>query len=349
LSEFIDQLRLRIKAGDGGNGCVSFRREKYVPRGGPDGGNGGRGGHIIFKATSALSTLSHIRANSLIRAGRGGHGSGKNKTGAAGSDELLRVPVGTIVRDATTGELIADLGHDSEEVIVAHGGRGGLGNAAFAGPQNRTPRRAMPGEKGEERLIELELKLLADVGIIGLPNSGKSTLTARISAARPKVADYPFTTLVPVLGVVEAGESSFVVADIPGLVEGAHEGTGLGHKFLRHIERTKVLLHMVDIGGPSADDPVKALKTIDEELSLFLPDLADKPQLVAANKIDLQPPAGRLEQLRAEAEKSGRKCIGISAATGAGVEEMLLELLAMLKEHGRGDEGPGETRIGGVA
>jgi GTP-binding protein len=336
LSDFLDQLKFTASAGDGGRGCVSFRREKYVPRGGPDGGNGGRGGHVILIASSQLTTLSHIRANSLIRAGRGGHGSGGNRTGAMGFDTHVRVPAGTIVRDAEAGETLADLAGDGEELVVAKGGKGGLGNAAFATSRNRAPRKSQPGGKGECRVVELELKLLADVGIIGLPNAGKSTLTAAISAARPKVADYPFTTLVPVLGVVRLGDRSFVVADIPGLIEGAHEGAGLGHKFLRHVERTKVLLHLVDVGDPDAADPVAALRSIDEELKLFHPRLAGKPQVVAACKADLNPPRERIEHLRAEAVRLGRPFHLISAATGAGIKELLGELInlvdSMMKE-----------------
>jgi GTP-binding protein len=330
LSDFLDQLKFTAHAGNGGRGCVSFRREKYVPRGGPDGGNGGRGGHVVLTATAQLTTLSHIRANSLIRAGRGEHGSGSNCAGATGKDVVIRVPLGTIVRDAGTGEVLMDLDTEGQEIIVATGGKGGLGNAAFATSRNRAPRKAQPGEQGEIRTVELELKLLADVGIIGLPNAGKSTLTAAISSAHPKIADYPFTTLVPVLGVVTLDDRSFVVADIPGLIEGAHEGSGLGHKFLRHVERTKVLLHLVDIGGPEAGDPVAALRAVDEELKLFHPSLAVKGQIIAASKADLNPPEKRIEKLRREAVRLGRPFHLISAATGAGIKGMLGELLSMI-------------------
>ncbi len=330
MSDFLDQLKFTARAGDGGRGCVSFRREKFVPRGGPNGGNGGRGGHVILEATSQLTTLSHIRANSLIKAGRGGHGSGSNKAGAYGEDIIVRVPVGTIVRDAATGEVLVDLAVEGQRVVAAEGGKGGLGNAAFASARNRAPRKAQPGGEGVRREVELELKLLADVGIIGKPNAGKSTLTAAVSAARPKIADYPFTTRVPVLGVVDFGYRSLVVADIPGLLEGAHQGVGLGHKFLRHIERTKILLHLVDVGSDNQSDPVEAMNSIDAELELFHPALVDKPQVVAANKADLNPSKERIERLRAAAAEKQRPFYLISAATGAGVKEMLMELLAVI-------------------
>jgi len=330
LSEFLDQLKFTARAGDGGRGCVSFRREKFVPRGGPDGGNGGRGGHVILEATSQLTTLSHIRANALIKADRGQHGSGGRRAGAEGEDVIVRVPAGTIVRDVVTGEILADLDGDGDRVVAAQGGKGGLGNACFATSRNRAPRKAQPGGEGVRREIELELKLLADVGIIGQPNAGKSTLTATISAARPKIADYPFTTRVPVLGVVIVGNRSFVVADIPGLIEGAHEGAGLGHKFLRHIERTKVLLHIVDVGSDNESDPVETMDSIDAELRQFQAALAEKPQVVAANKADLNPPQERIANLRAAAAERKRPFFVISAATGSGVKEMLMELLSIL-------------------
>ena len=332
MSEFIDHLRFTAHAGDGGNGCASFRREKYVPKGGPDGGHGGRGGHVVLRASSALSTLAHSRPNSVVRAERGVHGSGNNRKGAQGDDQIIRVPVGTVVFDAKERELLADLDEDGAEYVVASGGKGGLGNSAFVTARNQAPRVAKPGEPGERRLVELELKLLADVGIIGLPNAGKSTLTATISSARPKVAGYPFTTLVPVLGVVALGHESYVAADIPGLIEGAHEGVGLGHSFLRHIERTRLLLHLMDVGSPDAGDPEEALDAIDAELKQFNDALELKPQLVAATKIDLNPSRERLDRLRAAAAKRGRGYFEISAATGAGVEEIKLALLAALKE-----------------
>lgn len=329
MSEFLDQLVLTATAGDGGRGCVSFRREKYVPRGGPDGGNGGRGGHVILKADSQLTTLSHLRANSLIRAGRGGHGSGSNKTGSGGKDVVIRLPIGTVIRDAETGELVADLVEDGQEVIASQGGRGGLGNAAFASPTNRAPRHAQPGEDGGVRKIELELKLLADVGIIGLPNAGKSTLTARISAARPKTAPYPFTTLHPVLGVVDFDDRGFVVADIPGLIEGAHAGSGLGHKFLRHIERTKILLHLVDLTSLEFE-PEKSIEMINSELRLFKPELVERPQVIVGNKLDAGPPQERIERLGKEASRLGLPYCCVSAVTGAGIKEMIREIIKLL-------------------
>ena len=332
MSEFIDHLNFTAQAGNGGNGCASFRREKYVPRGGPDGGHGGRGGHVLLRAVSRLSTLAHIRPNSVVKAGRGGHGSGNNRKGAQGEDQLIEVPVGTVIFDADSREMLADLDCEGEEFVVAEGGKGGLGNSAFATARNQAPRHAKPGEAGQRRLVELELKLLADVGIIGLPNAGKSMLTATISSARPKVAGYPFTTLVPVLGVVVLSNESFVAADIPGLIEGAHEGVGLGHNFLRHIERTRLLLHLVDVGSPDAGDPEGALKAIDAELRQFREDLAGKPQIVAATKIDLNPDRERLVKLRAAAKERGRKYFEISAATGEGLDELKYALLEALRE-----------------
>lgn len=329
MSEFIDHLKFTVRAGDGGRGCVSFRREKYVPRGGPDGGNGGRGGHVFVVGDSQLTTLSHLRANSVIRAGRGEHGRGSNRAGASGQDIRIRAPLGTLVRDTGRNELLADVTAVGEEVMVAEGGRGGLGNAAFATSTNRAPRRAQPGEKGQERLLELELKLLADVGIIGLPNAGKSTLTARISAARPKIASYPFTTLVPVLGVVDYHDKSFVIADIPGLIEGAHDGQGLGHKFLRHIERTRILLHLVDLSDNSLS-PEETIKSIDNELELFNRSLADRPQIIVGNKTDVNPSLESVNSLKAAASTRGRPVCLISAATGQGIDVMLAELAKLL-------------------
>ena len=337
MSEFLDNVLITAHAGDGGNGCVSFRREKYVPHGGPDGGNGGRGGHVILRAKSRLTTLGHIRPNSTIRATRGKHGSGNNKTGAYGPDAILEVPLGTVVKENQTDKVLADLTDEDQTVIIAEGGKGGLGNAAFASSTNRTPRKAQPAAKGEKREIELELKILADVGIIGLPNAGKSTLTARISAARPKVASYPFTTLVPVLGIVDLDDSSFVIADIPGLIEGAHKGVGLGHKFLRHIERTRVMLHLVDLGSREMKEPVNDIQSINRELELYLPELAKKPQLIVGNKMDLNPPPERLDMLKRCAEELESSHAVISAATGQGIPEMLSKLVELLERVRKND------------
>ena len=290
---FIDEAKIRIKAGDGGNGCVAFRREKFVPRGGPSGGDGGRGGDVIMESSQAHNTLVHFRFNPEHNAQRGRHGEGSNCSGQAGYDIVLKVPVGTMVYDFESGELVHDFSQSNERVIVAHGGRGGRGNQHFATSTHQAPREHEDGRPGEERRLRLELKLLADVGIVGYPNVGKSTLISRISAAKPKIADYPFTTLEPNLGVVSIGEISdpkhysFVVADIPGLIEGAHEGAGLGMQFLRHIERTRMLVHVVDVSESSGrPDPVKDFEVIMDELASFGADLEKKPMMVVASKID---------------------------------------------------------------
>ncbi len=282
--KFIDFARIHVKAGDGGAGVVSFRREKFVPKGGPDGGNGGRGGSIILRANHHMNTLLDFQFKKHFRAPRGEHGLGANKTGKSGQDILLQVPVGTVVRDVGTGELLGDLSHADETLVVARGGMGGRGNAEFATSTNQAPREYEVGGPGEEREIELELKLLADVGLVGLPNAGKSTLISVISAAKPKIADYPFTTLVPNLGIVGVGDgASFVVADIPGLIEGAHEGKGLGIQFLRHIERTKVLVFLLD---GTSEDIKSDFKILQKELKLFNKDLLKKPAMIAVTKID---------------------------------------------------------------
>ena len=290
--KFIDEVKIRVIAGDGGRGCVSFRREKFIPRGGPNGGNGGKGGDVIALADPQLTTLLDLRYQKQYKAGRGEHGLGKDQHGRTGEDRIIKVPVGTIIRDVGSGELLGDLKEAQQQVVVAAGGRGGKGNAHFVSSTNRSPRFAQPGEPGEDKELEIELRLLADVGIIGLPNAGKSTLIAAISAVRPKIADYPFTTLVPNLGVVGYGEGkSFVVADIPGLIEGAHEGHGLGDKFLRHVTRTSLLIHLLDVSNIDEEDPLAQWRTVNRELELFDSDLGQKPQIVVANKIDL--PAGK--------------------------------------------------------
>jgi GTP-binding protein len=333
--QFVDEARISVKAGAGGSGCVSFRREKYVPRGGPDGGDGGRGGDVVVEADPNLTTLYDYRYRTRYQAGRGGHGSGNNRTGAEGSDVRLRVPRGTIVRDAVTGETLADLDAPGAGIVVARGGRGGRGNAAFAGPTRRTPRFAQPGEPGEEREVVLELKLIADVGLVGSPNAGKSTLLSRISAARPKIADYPFTTLAPNLGVVAPGEErSFVVADIPGLIEGAAEGKGLGHRFLRHLERTRVLCFLIDVTTP---DPSSEYETLKRELAGWSPALLEPPRVVVWSKRDLgAPPPG---VLFADAEAT----VEVSAATGQGLGELVevLERLVRRTVASGAEEDPG--------
>ncbi len=329
---FVDEADIRVSAGDGGRGAVSFRREKYVPRGGPNGGDGGRGGSVYLVATSHLNTLVGYRFHPEFHARRGSHGEGSNRTGRDGEDMLLEVPVGTVVFeiDEETGEphQVADLDTEGSRALVARGGRGGRGNARFATSTNRAPRRAEPGEPGEKRHLRLQLKLLADVGLVGFPNAGKSTLISRVSAARPKIADYPFTTLTPHLGVVElSGQRSFVIADVPGLIEGAHAGHGLGHRFLRHIERTRVLVHVIDVSEASGRDPADDFDVIRRELALFEPSLASRRQIVAANKMDLPDAAERLRALRARRQDYRGRIYPISALTGKGVRE-LVEALA---------------------
>lgn len=344
---FYDHLKIYVKAGDGGNGCVAFRREKFVPFGGPAGGDGGRGGHVILRADEGLRTLVDFHFRCHFRAERGGHGEGKERHGKSGTDLVLQVPVGTVVRDATTGEVLADLVRHGQEVIVARGGRGGRGNARFATSTERAPRFAEKGEPGEERWLELELKLLADVGLVGLPNAGKSTILSRVSAARPKVADYPFTTLEPCLGVVRVGEGeSFVLADLPGLIEGAHAGAGLGHKFLRHVERTRLLIHVVDAGGTEGRDPVADFAVINRELALYSPELAARPQVVAANKMDLPESQPNLERLRAALP--GYEVFPVSAATGEGLDRLMARVAELLRElpAPRLVEAPGKAAAG---
>lgn len=321
--KFIDEVRIKVKAGDGGRGCVSFRREKYVPRGGPNGGNGGGGGDVVMVADPQLNTLLDLRYQKQYRAVRGEHGRGKDQHGKRGEDRIIAVPVGTVIRDADRGELLADLKSASERVVVASGGKGGKGNAHFVSAVNRSPRRAQPGLPGEERELEIELRLMADVGIIGLPNAGKSTLIASISAARPKIADYPFTTLVPNLGVVSYEDGkSYVVADIPGLIDGAHRGEGLGHKFLRHVSRTRLLIHLLDAGKAREEDPLADWLAVNRELELFDPGLARKPQIVVANKIDLAEGRAKVPLLRERLMPSSCSFCAISAVTGEGVREL---------------------------
>ena len=305
---------------------MAFRREKFVPRGGPSGGDGGRGGSVFIEATDQLNTLLQLRFNPEFRAGRGGHGEGSNRHGRDGEDVTILVPVGTILTDGETGEFIHDLSHVGERITVAEGGRGGRGNAQFATSTNRAPRRHEDGHPGQVRTIQLELKLIADVGLVGFPNVGKSTLISRISAARPKIADYPFTTLEPNLGVVTYGEGdTYVVADIPGLIEGAHEGTGLGLEFLRHIERTKLLVHLIDLSS-TGRDPVEDFLTINRELELYKVNLLDKPQVVAASKMDAVDDAARVDRLREFCHGRGIELFEISAVTGHGIKRLVGEL-----------------------
>lgn len=331
--QFIDEVKIRVKAGDGGRGCVSFKREKYVPRGGPDGGDGGRGGHIIFKAVRDINTLLDIKYQQYYEAQKGGHGKGKQMHGRDGKDLVIPVPVGTLIKDALTDEVLTDLVIEGQEFIAAHGGRGGRGNAHFKTPTRQAPRFAQPGEPGEEKTLTLELKLLADVGLIGLPNAGKSTLISIISSARPKIADYPFTTLVPVLGVVKTGRfKSFVVADIPGLIEGAHKGAGLGFQFLRHVERTSILLHLIDISEMTGGDPVENFEKINQELKLYSPLLLEKPQAVVGTKLDIKGNGERLERLAKYCKDKKYDFFPICALTGEGIKKLITYLGAKVEE-----------------
>jgi GTPase len=323
---FIDEAKIRVQAGDGGNGCMAFRREKFVPRGGPSGGDGGRGGDVIMESSQRHNTLIHFRYNPEHKAQRGEHGMGSNCTGLDGKSVVLQVPVGTSLFDFETGELIHDFSEPDERIVVAKGGRGGRGNQHFATSTHHAPREHEMGRPGEERVYRLELKLLADVGLVGYPNAGKSTLISRISAAKPKIADYPFTTLEPNLGVVTVGEEphqqAFVVADVPGLIEGAHEGSGLGTQFLRHIERTSVLAHLVDVSDASArPDPVEDFKVINNELSSFGNGLLEKPMIIVATKLDAANP-DKLKKLTTYAKRRKMEFYAISAVTGKGIDEL---------------------------
>ena len=319
---FIDEVRIRVKAGDGGNGCMAFRREKFVPRGGPSGGDGGRGGDVIMVGSEHHNTLLHFRFNPEHSAERGRHGEGSNRTGREGKSIELPVPVGTIVYDAETGEVLHDFTKPGDRFLVAKGGRGGRGNQHFATPTHQAPTEHEPGRPGDEKHLRLELKLLADVGLVGFPNAGKSTLISRISAARPKIADYPFTTLEPNLGVVQAGDETFVVADIPGLIEGAHLGHGLGVQFLRHIERTKLLVHLVDVSEHTGRNPVHDFDVILNELTSFSETLAKKPMVVAASKADVAQDPQRVAAVRDMAQAAGLPFYEISSVTGQGIDEL---------------------------
>jgi len=319
--KFVDEVELTLASGNGGRGCVSFRREKFVPLGGPDGGDGGDGGDVVLVADSQRTTLLDFRHRRVMRAENGRPGMGSDRTGRRGRSLELRLPVGTVVRDAETGEVLADLTEPGQRVRLLRGGKGGKGNARFANPRNRAPRYAQPGTPGEERRVRLELKLIADVGLVGLPNAGKSTLISRISAARPKIADYPFTTLVPNLGVVRWNEErSFVVADIPGLIEGAHEGAGLGIRFLKHVERTRLLLHLVD---PTQGEPLALYDAIRGELEAFSRDLASKPERVVVTKLDLTEVREALPGIRDAFARRGIEVWAVSAVTGEGVDELV--------------------------
>jgi len=333
--KFVDEAKIRVEAGNGGDGALSFRREKFVPRGGPDGGDGGRGGSIYLHANSGLNTLADFRYSTQFRAMHGERGHGRNCSGKAGDDLVIPVPLGTLVRDAGTGELIGDIIRSGDRLLVAKGGRGGLGNTHFKSSINRAPRHTVPGTPGDQRELLLELQLLADVGLLGLPNAGKSTFLRAVSEARPKVADYPFTTLHPQLGVVRVEtHRSFVVADIPGLIEGAAEGAGLGIRFLRHLARTRILLHLVDMAPPDPDaDPVKGIRSIAAELKKFSPALAKRERWLVLNKMDLIPPQEHAQRVQAltRALRWKRPVFAISAATGGGCRELVAQLMARLE------------------
>ena len=326
----MDTARIQVKAGNGGNGCISFRREKYVPRGGPDGGDGGAGGNVVLTATLGMSTLIDLRHNPRQVAENGGHGTGKQRDGADGTDRVIKVPAGTIVRDLDTAELLADLTEPDETVVVARGGIGGKGNARFKTSTFQAPRVAEKGEPGEEREISLEVKLIADIGLVGYPNAGKSTLLARTSAATPKIAAYPFTTLRPNLGVVRINrEQNFVLADIPGLIEGAHKGAGLGHQFLRHIERTKMLIHVIDLSATDGRDPIEDYEQLNRELGHYNELLTKLPQIIALNKIDMPEAEANLERVQTYFSK--RKVFPISAVTGEGVNSLMQQAYRSLQ------------------
>jgi GTP-binding protein len=327
---FVDQVRIFVRAGDGGNGCVSFRREPHVPRGGPDGGAGGKGGDVVLVAVSHQNTLLPLRYHAEQRAERGRHGGPGNRSGREGEDLLVPVPPGTSAREESSDLVLGEVLKDGDRLVVARGGRGGRGNRAFLSNRNKAPRKAEFGEPGEERWLRLDLRLIADVGLLGLPNAGKSTLLARISAARPRVAEYPFTTLTPVLGVVGVDSSSFVVADVPGIIEGAHAGAGLGLRFLRHVERTRVLLHVVDASGSSGREPASDLRLVVDEVRQWQGGLLDRPQLVAATKRDLVGAEDPLPALRAEAARLGLDVVAVSAVTGEGLPLLKRRLLSLV-------------------
>lgn len=326
---FIDQATIRVKAGSGGHGCVAFRREKFVPRGGPSGGDGGAGGSVIVVASSRLNTLYHLQFQREWKAERGQHGMGSNCSGHAGKDVEIPLPIGSVIKDRATGEIVADLSTDGERIVVARGGRGGQGNQHFATATRQAPRFAQDGEEGEERELVIELKLIADVGLIGLPNAGKSTLISVISAAKPKIADYPFTTLVPNLGVVSSDDDTFVVADIPGLIEGAHEGHGLGDRFLRHVERCALLVHLVDLSAH--DHPSTDAATIAHELEMYSATLAEKPRLICGSKLD-SAFEGASNDLRRYALENGFDYHEISAVVGDGVQTLVRKLARIVNE-----------------
>ncbi|MCF8719953.1 GTPase ObgE [Nitrospina gracilis] len=330
---FVDQVKITVRAGNGGDGCCSFRREKFIPKGGPDGGDGGRGGDVILQAVSNLTTLLDLRYQQLYRAENGRPGSGNLRTGKSGETCIIRVPLGTVVKDYETGEVLADLTGEFQEYVAAKGGRGGFGNDHYKSSTNRAPRRADSGKPGDSRVLLVELKLLADVGIIGFPNAGKSTLISKISNARPKIADYPFTTLTPNLGLVRVDEyQSFVAADIPGLIEGAHEGKGLGTRFLKHTERTRVILHLLDFSVLSDRDPIEDYEVIQKELKAFSEDLYQKPQILVASKIDHPEAEEKFERYRDRLKAINLRLLAVSSVTGRGISDLIHQTYQLLQE-----------------
>jgi GTP-binding protein len=331
--KFLDEALITVQSGDGGNGCASFRREKYVAKGGPDGGDGGKGGDVLFRTTSRMHTLYNFHFKKHFRAERGQHGRGKNQSGKSGKDLIISIPPGTIVKDAETGHLLKEFVKSGESFLTVHGGKGGLGNQHFASSRRRAPRFAQEGEPGRTLSLKLELKLLADVGIIGLPNAGKSTLVSKLSSARPKVADYPFTTLTPSLGVVDSQETDpFVIADIPGLIEGAHRGAGLGTRFLRHVERNRFLLHLIDLSTVPSKEPLSPYHTVNEELRQFSASLSKKAQVIVLNKVDKSGTRAVAEQLRNALEPLNPDIWVISAIRGEGVEALKDHLARLLEK-----------------
>ncbi|MBI5281741.1 MAG: GTPase ObgE [Candidatus Solibacter usitatus] len=343
---FVDEVLIKVKAGDGGNGCMAFRREKYVPKGGPSGGDGGRGGDVVLVASPHHNTLLHFRFNPEHTAERGRHGEGSNRTGRDGRDAEAQVPIGTIAYDFETGEVLHDFTVAGDRFVIARGGRGGWGNQHYATPVHQAPTRHEPGRPGQERRIRLELKLLADVGLVGYPNVGKSTLISRVSAAKPKIADYPFTTLEPNLGVVQTDDTrTFVMADIPGLIEGAHEGHGLGIQFLRHVERTRLLLHLVDVSEMSGREPKHDFDVILNELASFSGKLAAKPMFVVATKMDAAQDVKRVQSLARKAKKHGMPLFKISAVTGKGLPELIRAVAAHLAEQPQSEGGHADQRV----
>ena len=338
---FVDIVKIHTAAGNGGHGAVSFRREKYIPAGGPDGGDGGRGGDIVFEADPGMKTLMDFRYRKRYRAENGQNGAGYNRTGKDGEDLVLKVPVGTVIKDAGTGIVIADLVTAGQRVVAARGGKGGKGNARFASAVRQAPSFAESGYDGEERWLVLELKLIADVGLIGFPNVGKSTILSVVTGAKPKIANYPFTTLTPNLGVVALdGDRTFVLADIPGLIEGAHRGVGLGHDFLRHIERTRLLIHVLDVSGSEGRDPMEDFRQVNRELERYSAKLAERPQIVAANKIDLPGAVENLARVKGELEKEGYEVFGVSAATNRGLDGLMnraAELISTMEQQPQED------------